>query len=52
MEQGGELYANTDILNVFTNNHYELYPTGLVPLIKMDQSNELTVLLVIMSVPC
>ena len=28
MDQGGELYANPDIFNVFTNHHYEVYPTG------------------------
>ena len=28
INQGDELYANPDILNVFTNHHYEVYPTG------------------------
>ena len=27
MDQGGELYSNSDILNVFTNHHYEVHPT-------------------------
>ena len=28
VDQGGELYANPDILNVFINHHYEMHPTG------------------------
>ena len=28
MDQGGKLYSNPDILNVFTNHHYEVNPTG------------------------
>ena len=28
MDQDGELYANPDILNVFTKHHYEFHPTG------------------------
>ena len=28
MDQGGELYGNPDILNVFTNHHYQIHPTG------------------------
>ena len=28
MDQGGELYANPDIINVFTNHCYEVHPTG------------------------
>ena len=28
MDQGGELYDNPDILNVFTNHHYQIHPTG------------------------
>ena len=27
MDQGGENYSNPDILNVFTNHHYEIDPT-------------------------
>ena len=29
LDQGGELYSNPDILNVFTNHHYEVHPTGI-----------------------
>ena len=28
MDQGDELYSNPDILNVFTNHHYEVHLTG------------------------
>mmetsp|Transcript_21370 Transcript_21370/g.23967 ORF Transcript_21370/g.23967 Transcript_21370/m.23967 type:complete len:97 (+) Transcript_21370:2131-2421(+) len=28
MDQGGELYGNPNILNVFMNHHYEIHPTG------------------------
>ena len=28
MDQGGELYGNPDILNIFTNHHYQIHPTG------------------------
>ena len=28
LDQGGELWANPDILNVFTNFHYKVCPTG------------------------
>ena len=28
MDQGGELYSNPVILNVFTNHHYEVHPNG------------------------
>ena len=28
MDQGGELYSNPDIVNVFTKHQYEVYPTG------------------------
>ena len=28
MDQGGELYINPDIHNVFTNHHYGVRPTG------------------------
>ena len=27
MDQGGELYSNPNILNIFTNHHYEVHPT-------------------------
>ena len=27
LDQDGELYANPDILNVFTNQHYKVHPT-------------------------
>ena len=27
IDQGGELYGNPDIFNVFTNHHYEIHPT-------------------------
>ena len=28
MDQGGELYGNPDILNVFNKYHYQVHPTG------------------------
>ena len=28
IDQGGELYYNHDILNLFTNHHYQVHPTG------------------------
>ena len=28
MDQGGELYSNPDIVNVFTKHRYEVHPTG------------------------
>ena len=28
MDQGGEFYSNPDILNVSTNHHYKVHPTG------------------------
>ena len=28
MDQGGELYSNPDIVNVFTQHRYEVHPTG------------------------
>ena len=28
LDQGGKLWANPDILNVFTNFYYEVHPTG------------------------
>ena len=27
IDQGGELYSNPDIVNVFTNHQYEVHPT-------------------------
>ena len=29
LDQGGELYANLDVKNVFTNWHYKIHPTGI-----------------------
>ena len=28
MDKGGEFYGNSDILNVFTNHHHQIHPTG------------------------
>ena len=29
MDQDRELYSNPDILNIFTNHHYEVHPIGI-----------------------
>ena len=54
MDQDGELYANPDNLNTFTNHYNEVHPTETDSSHQhqMNQSIELTVVLVIMYVPC
>ena len=51
LDQGGELYSNPDLKNVFSNQHYDIYPKKVqIVNIRIALLREHTVQLVIMFV--